>query len=264
MATQLVKADLDFESAARILNLPNGTADQHPATIAQLNAAVEGLAWKDSARVATQSNTNLASPGSTLDGITMVSGDRVLVPAQTTGADNGIYVWNGAATPMTRAADASTAAELEQAVITVEEGTSAAASYRQTAVNFTLGSGTVTWTAFGVSVGAATESSAGKAELATQGETDAGTDDERIVTPLKLTTWSGRKLKYSAAFGDGSATSYTITHNLGTRDVQVMVREDAGSYRQVICEVQVTSTTTVTLVFVTAPTTNALRVIIIG
>lgn len=37
---------------------------------------------------------------------------------------------------------------------------------------------------------AASETVAGKAELATQAETNTGTDDARIVTPLKLTTWT--------------------------------------------------------------------------
>lgn len=41
-----------------------------------------------------------------------------------------------------------------------------------------------------VSVSAASESTAGKAELATQAETNTGTDDARIVTPLKLSTWA--------------------------------------------------------------------------
>lgn len=40
---------------------------------------------------------------------------------------------------------------------------------------------------------AASETTAGKAELATQGETNAGTDDLRIVTPLKLATRQGVK-----------------------------------------------------------------------
>jgi hypothetical protein len=42
-------------------------------------------------------------------------------------------------------------------------------------------------TAFRLSVGSATEASPGTAELATQSETNTGTDDARIVTPLKLT-----------------------------------------------------------------------------
>ena len=42
---------------------------------------------------------------------------------------------------------------------------------------------------YGVPTGAASESAPGIAEIATQAETDTGTDDARIVTPLKLVTW---------------------------------------------------------------------------
>ncbi|MGE0196093.1 MAG: hypothetical protein AB7P48_10775 [Methylocystis sp.] len=256
-----VLTDLDFNSVAKLLNFPDPTAAQHAATKAYVDSAVEGLAWKDSVRVATQSNLNLASPGSTIDGVTMVAGDRVLVRAQSSAAENGIYIWNGAATPATRAPDASTAAELEQAVTTVEEGTSAGASYRQTAVNITLGSGAVSWTAFGTAAGSASESSAGVAEIATQGETDTGTDDARIVTPLKLANWSGRKLKYATDVGDGSATQYTITHNFNTRDVQVEVYRNSGNYDSVIVDVERTSVNAVRLTFASAPSSNQFRVV---
>ena len=80
-----VQRTLDFGNARKIINLPDGTNPQDPATVAQLNAAVEGVAWKDSSRVSTQGNLNLASPGATIDGITMAANDRVLVRAQTSG-----------------------------------------------------------------------------------------------------------------------------------------------------------------------------------
>jgi hypothetical protein len=259
-----VLSDLDFNSVARILNLPDPSAAQHPATKAYVDSAVEGLAWKDSARVATQGNLSIASPGATIDGITMATNDRVLVRAQSSQPENGVYIWNGAATPMTRAPDASTAAELEQAVVTVEEGTSVGATFRQTTVNFTLGSGNVVWQSFGTSAPAASETTAGIAEIATQAETDTGTDDARIVTPLKLATYSGRKLKFSADFGDGSATQYTITHNLGTRDVHVEVFRTSGNYDTILCDVERTSTSAVRLTFASAPTSNQFRCVVIG
>jgi len=53
----------------------------------------------------------------------------------------------------------------------------------------------------GAAVVAASESVSGIAELATQVETDAGSDDLRIVTPLKLTNFSGLG---GAADGDQS------------------------------------------------------------
>lgn len=262
--SKTILTNYDFGGIARVIGLLDPSAAQDAATKAYVDSAVEGLAWKDSCRVATQANISIASPGATIDGITMATNDRVLVRSQTTTSENGIYIWNGAAVPMTRALDCSTAAELEQAVSTIEEGTSAGVTYRQTSINFTLGSSAVAWTTFGQSVGAASETSSGIAEIATQAETDTGTDDARIVTPLKLATWSGRKLKYSADLGDGSATSYTLTHNLGTRDVIVQVRRNSGSYDVVECDINVLTTNSVQLVFASAPTTNQFRAIVLG
>lgn len=257
-----VERTLDFGNARKIINLPDGTNPQDPATVAQLNAAVEGLAWKDSCRVSTQGNLSIASPGATIDGVTMAANDRVLVRSQTTTSENGIYIWNGAATPMTRALDCSTFAELEEAVTTIEEGTNAGTSYRQTAVNGTIGSSAVTWTTFGTAAGAASETSSGIAEIATQAETDAGTDDLRIVTPLKLATSVWASKKFAANIGDGSATSYAVTHNLGTRDVRVEVIRNSGNFDTVLVEIQRTSTNVVTVIFDTAPASNAYRVLI--
>lgn len=260
---RLQLSDLDFNSVSRIVNLPDPSAAQHPATKAYVDSAVEGIAWKDSVRVATQSNLNLASPGATVDGITMVTGDRMLVRSQSTGHENGIYIWNGAASAATRAPDANTAAELEQAVVTVEEGTSSGATFRQTAVNFTLGSGSVAWTNFGTSAPAASETTAGIAEIATQAETDTGTDDARMVTPLKLATWAGRIRKFSASLGDGSATQYDITHSLNTLDVHVEVFANSGG-ASVLCDVTRTGVNVVRLNFAAAPSSNQFRCVVIG
>lgn len=255
--------DFDFQSVSKVINLPSPSSNGDAATKSYVDSLVEGLAWKDSCRVATQSNLNLSSPGATIDGITMASQDRVLVRSQTTTADNGIYVWNGASSAMTRSLDASTFAELEQAVTTVEEGSSAGSTYRQDQVNGTLGSSTISWVTFGTAAPSASESTAGIAELATQAETDAGTDDARFVTPLKLATWSGRIKKYSVAIGDGSATSYTVTHNLASRDVQVTVY-NASTYDEVITDVTHATINTLTIVFASAPASNAYRVVVIG
>jgi len=256
-------ADFDFQSVSKVINLPSPSASGDAAPKSYVDSLVEGLAWKDSCRVATQANINLSSPGATIDGITMASQDRVLVRSQSTASENGIYVWNGSAVAMTRALDASTFAQLEQAVTTVEEGTSASTSYRQDQVNGTLGSSTISWVTFGTAAPAASETTAGIAELATQAEVDAGTDDLRIITPLKLATWSGRIKKYSVSIGDGSATSYTVTHNLASRDVHVTVYNNS-SYDEVIADVTHTTTNTLTIVFATAPASNAYRVVVIG
>lgn len=263
MATQQL-IDLDFNSVAKAINLPTPTAAGDVANKAYVDAQIEGLAWKDGCRVSTQGDLNLASPGATIDGISMTAGDRVLVRQQSTASQNGIYIWNGAATPATRAADASTSDELEAAVVTVEEGTDAETTWRQTEVNFTLDSGDVTWSSFGTSAPSASETTAGVIEIATQSETNTGTDDARAITPDKLANWSGRKLKHNADVGDGGATQYDITHNFGTRDVIIQVRRNSGNYDVVGCDMRALDTNTVRLVFAAAPTSNQFRVIILG
>lgn len=257
-----VQRSLDFGGLRRLLNLPDAASPQEPATLAQLNALVEGLAWKDNARVATQGNTNLAAPGAAIDGITMAANDRVLVRAQTTAAENGLYIWNGAAVAMTRALDASTADELENAVVVVDEGTSAGTSYRQQTVNFVLDTGDVVWGSFGTSAGPASETSAGVVELATQGEVDAGTDTARAVTPAGLAGSAFATRKFNSTIGDGTATSYVVTHNFNTRDVVVEVYRNSGNYDTVLAEVQRTSVNAVTIVVDTALASNAFRVVV--
>ena len=255
--------DFDFQSVSKVVNLPTPSATGDAVPKSYVDSLVEGLAWKDSCRVATQSNLNLAAPGATVDGITMVSGDRMLVRTQTTTSQNGIYVWNGAASAATRSLDASTFPELEQAVTTVEEGTSAAATYRQDQINGTIDSSAVSWVSFGTSAPAASETTAGIAELATQAEVNTGTDDLRIVTPLKLATWSGRIKKFAVSIGDGSATSYTVTHNLASLDVAVTVFQNSTG-EEVITDVTHATSNTLTVVFTTAPASNAYRVVVVG
>lgn len=257
-------SDLDFNSVSRILNLPAPASANEPARLADLNSAVEGLAWKDSCRVSTQGNLSLATPGSTIDGITMSTDDRVLVRQQSTGSENGIYIWNGAAVAMTRSADCSTAAELEQAVTTIEEGTDAGTTWRQTLVNFTLGSGSVAWTAFGTSAPSASTSTPGVIAIATQGEVDAGSVSNKAVVPSTLAAWSNRKLKFTANIGDGSATQYDLTHNLGTRDTVVRVYRNSTPWDTIQCDIESNSTNVTRLKFAAAPTSNQFSVVILG
>lgn len=258
-----VLSSLDFGSAARILNLLDGASAQEPATVAQLNAAIEGLAWKDNVKVSTQGNLNLASPGATIDGITMVAGDRVLVRSQTAGSENGIYIWNGAAVAATRSLDMNASPEFNQAVTTVDQGTNAGQSFRQTVVNPTVGTTTITWTSFGTSVGSATTGSAGIVRLATQTEVNTGTDATIAITPATLAAATTVTHKFAASFGDGSATQYDITHNLGTLDVEVTVYRVSDGV-EVLCDTTHLSTTVVRLNFITAPTSNQYRCVVVG
>lgn len=71
-------------------------------------------------------------------------------------------------------------------------------------------------------------------------------------------------LRYSQDIGDNSATSFVVTHSLGTRDVVISVRRSTTPWDIVMCDMEATSTTTVTLRFSVAPTTNEYRVTIIA
>ena len=250
----------DFANSGKIINLPDGVNQQDAATVAQLKAAVEGLARKDDVRVRAASNINLATPGATVDGVNLNTSDRVLVTGQTTQAENGVYIWNGAATPMTRSADANSGAELLSALVPVNEGTSAGTTWRQTAVSITLGTTAILFVAFGTVAAQASETSAGIAEVATQAETDVGTDDQRILTPAKLANWSGRTRRLSQTIGDGTATQFTVTHNFNTRDVDVTVRRTSGNFDVVIVDIDFPTVNTTRVTFASAPAAGAFQV----
>jgi hypothetical protein len=259
-----IYTDLDLLNATRITNLPAPSSANDAARKADIDAAIEGIKQKDPCVVSTQGNLNLSSPGSTIDGVTMVSGDRFLARAQSTASQNGIYIFNGPSTAATRSADCSTAAEITGALTEVVGGTNASQWWRQTATVATIDSSTVTWAQFGTSAAQATEEAAGVAELATQAEADAGVDDSKIITPLKLNTWSGRSRKVTSTFGDGSTTQFDISHNFATRAVECQVYRVASPYDNIMCDISRPDTNTVRLNFTVAPTSNQFTAVVIG
>ena len=90
------------------------------------DAVINQRDYKESVRVASESNLTLSGPGATIDGVTMSNGDRFLAAGQSTASQNGIYVFNGAAVAATRALDADEDAEVTAGMMTiVEEGTRA-------------------------------------------------------------------------------------------------------------------------------------------
>lgn len=70
--------------------------------------------------------------------------------------------------------------------------------------------------------------------------------------------------KYAAAIGDGVATSYTVTHNLGTQDVTVGIYAAGTPFDEVLADVEHTNTNAITVRFASAPAANSYRVVVHG
>ena len=110
----------------RIMSLTDPSSDQDAATKAYVDSVASGLDVKESVRAATTGNGTLASAfanGQTLDGVTLATGDRILLKNQSTASENGVYTVNASGAP-TRATDYDTTAEVNTGAFSfVEEGT---------------------------------------------------------------------------------------------------------------------------------------------
>jgi len=96
-----------------------------------VDAVKQSLDIKDSVRVASTGNVSLTSgssdleAGDTIDGVTLVAGDRVLLKNQSTASENGIYVAVASGGTPARSDDANASAEVTSGMfVWVEEGTS--------------------------------------------------------------------------------------------------------------------------------------------
>jgi hypothetical protein len=231
-------------------------------------------------------------------------GTRILVKNETSGNApyNGIYTVTDAGGlssvwVLTRSIDANTSAEVTDGMFTfVEQGdTNQSTSWVLTTNNpitlnttglvFAQFSGAGTYTAsngvlltgtnftfaprsgYGLQTGA----SGAEVKLATTSGLNLTTDlavgaglGISVLTNTVAIDTAVVVRKYGVDVGDGTATSYTITHNLNTRDVQVVLYDNTAPYAEVICDVQHTTVNTVTLLFSIAPTSNQYRVVVQG
>jgi hypothetical protein len=139
--------DMDSATSATITGLASPTNDSDAATKGYVDALAQGIDAKASVIAATTANITL-SGAQTIDGISIVAGDRVLVKDQSTASNNGIYLC--ATGSWTRTTDADTYAELVAAFTFVEKGTTNADSGFICTIDAggTLGSTSITWAQF--------------------------------------------------------------------------------------------------------------------
>jgi len=257
-------AALNF-NGQRLTNVGAPAVDSDAATQGYVKSAVAnaaaGIDAKASVRVVATSNISLSGT-QTIDGVALSAGDRVLARAQTTASQNGVYVV--AAGAWSRATDADENSELTPGAFWfVEEGTTLAKSQWRIENTGTIQVGT---TAITINqFGAAVNYSAGDGILFTGSvisiKAKAGGGVIVDSTGVYLDpNYVARK--FSGTIGDGSATSFTVTHNLATADVIVQVKDSAGNV--VFADVQISSTNAVVITFAVAPASSAYRVTVIG
>jgi hypothetical protein len=111
----------------------------------------------------------------------------------------------------------------------------------------------------------ATESVLGVVKIATQTLTNDGNDDLTVVTPLKLQTKINNAFtsnRYSTNIGNGVNSSFTITHNLAAATPHVTIRESASPYGLIWADVYYTDNNNISVSFTNPPTTNQYTVFI--
>ena len=69
--------------------------------------------------------------------------------------------------------------------------------------------------------------------------------------------------KFVTTIGDGTATTYTVTHNLNSRDILVQIM-DANTHEVVMADIAINADNSIAINFETAPAANGYRVIIIA
>lgn len=256
----LTGADLNNQRAVNVAD-PSSATDA--ATKQYVDAKLAGLAWKSPARAATTTNGTMATAyanGQVIDGVSLATGDRILIKDQSAASENGIYTVNASGAP-TRATDADSSAELDSAAVLVTSGTvNADNAWTQTTNVPTIGSSSIVWAQFG----GANLPTAGAGLTRTGNTLDVGAGTGITVAADTVTIDTSIVTRHVAtSIGNGSATSIAVTHNLATKDVIVAVRRNSDD-TAVLTDWTATDTNTVTLTFATAPTTNQYRVVVMG
>ena len=242
-------ADLSINTH-KLTNVVDGTAAQDAVTFNQLQAVLQGRTFKDAVRAASIVNGTLATAfanGQAIDGVTLATNDRILIAAQTTASENGIYIVQASGAPV-RATDADSAGDIKDGTtVMVGEGTTLAGKQMTQTTNgtITIGSTAQVWvaTGSGTTYTGGTGISIGGSVISI---------DTAVVTR-----------KFAGSVGDGSSTTIGVAHGLASLDVQVQVFENSSG-ASVECDIVRTTPSNVNLTFAVAPTSNQYRVLVQG
>ena len=208
----------------KITGLGLATVSTDAASKAYVDSVAAGLDLKDSVRVRVGSNVaDLGNPGAALDGVTLASGDRVLLAAQSDSSQNGIYVFNGAASELTRSTDLAAASFAAGVFTFVTEGTLADRGFVCTNNKGadTVGSHGLTFSQFASS----TPLTGSDSITITDGSIAVDYDDSSIglissKLAVKDSSLSYGKLASAVAFADGGI-------ELGASGLQLKLNESA-------------------------------------
>lgn len=222
-----VNETLDMGSVARVINLPAPATANEPARKTDLDAVQTSLRFMETPVVAVATaNVNVASPGATFDGVAPTSGDlvkgRILLSAQTTPSENGTWIWNGAATPMTRTTDGFVEGTV---VFTNNDGTTFKNTlWVQTTANPVPGTSAMTFTQLpfeATSAGTGLTKTGNSIALTIPVAISSG--GTGAVSAAAAKTSLGFPTTFEQDFGDAAASSFNITHSLGNKYCAVTV-----------------------------------------
>jgi len=87
--------------------------------------------------------------------------------------------------------------------------------------------------------------------------------NNRFVTDVEKTSWNAKTGKYVANIGNGVATEFTLTHNLGTKDLAIGI-EEVATGEMVITDILKVDTNRIKVLFGVAPSSNQFRITVVG